>query len=261
MEIHHHPHLGHKAKPWKEYLLEGLMIFIAVTLGFFAEGFREQINNHEKEREYMITMLEDLRGDSIQNTKVLNQWVRNLSDMDSVADAITLPLTAFNLPKAYRHLSNALDFESFYYNDRTIAQLKNSGAFRLIRDGVIANSIIAYDQLNNNEIKNIYLQFNGFYENTVRLRNKAFVQSIINKIYQKSSYKGISNEIDPWIEGLIRSEVSPLSKTEQETVMFEFKNALLAYRRDFENMRWGMDQLQKRQNELIELIKKSYELE
>ena len=36
MEVHHHPHPGHKK--FKEYLLEGLMIFVAVTLGFHRLG-------------------------------------------------------------------------------------------------------------------------------------------------------------------------------------------------------------------------------
>ena len=53
MEVHHHPDLHHKSKPWKEYLLEFLMIFLAVTLGFFAENFRERTVNNEKERHYV----------------------------------------------------------------------------------------------------------------------------------------------------------------------------------------------------------------
>lgn len=40
MEVHH-PHVPTHSKPWKEYLLEGLMIFIAVTLGYGAENIRE----------------------------------------------------------------------------------------------------------------------------------------------------------------------------------------------------------------------------
>jgi hypothetical protein len=39
MEVHHHPDV--EKKSFKEYLLEGLMIFIAVSLGFFAEQIRE----------------------------------------------------------------------------------------------------------------------------------------------------------------------------------------------------------------------------
>ena len=41
MEVHHHPQV--EKKNLKEYLLEGLMIFIAVTLGFFAENIRENV--------------------------------------------------------------------------------------------------------------------------------------------------------------------------------------------------------------------------
>ena len=36
MEVHHHPDNHHNSKKWKEYFSEFLMIFLAVTLGFFA---------------------------------------------------------------------------------------------------------------------------------------------------------------------------------------------------------------------------------
>ena len=61
MEVHHHPDLRHKPKAWKEYFLEFLMIFLAVTLGFFAEGYREHLSDRSKEKEYMLSMLEDLK--------------------------------------------------------------------------------------------------------------------------------------------------------------------------------------------------------
>ena len=47
MEVHHHPDLHHKPKKWKEYFLEFLMIFLAVTMGFFADNIREAYNNKE----------------------------------------------------------------------------------------------------------------------------------------------------------------------------------------------------------------------
>src|SRR5437764_8657377 len=39
MEVHHHPHV--EKKNFKEYFLEFLMIFLAVTMGFVAENLRE----------------------------------------------------------------------------------------------------------------------------------------------------------------------------------------------------------------------------
>ena len=36
MEVHHHPDLHHNRKYIREYFLEFIMIFLAVTLGYFA---------------------------------------------------------------------------------------------------------------------------------------------------------------------------------------------------------------------------------
>ncbi|MFX9061656.1 hypothetical protein ABTN34_17710 [Acinetobacter baumannii] len=45
MEVHHHPHAGKKS--FKEYILEGIMIFIAVSMGFIAENIREHITDNK----------------------------------------------------------------------------------------------------------------------------------------------------------------------------------------------------------------------
>ncbi len=47
MEVHHHPKA--EKKNFKEYFLEFLMIFLAVTMGFFAESLREHIVDGERE--------------------------------------------------------------------------------------------------------------------------------------------------------------------------------------------------------------------
>ena len=44
MEVHHHPDLRHEKKNFREYILEFVMIFLAVTMGFFAENIRENIS-------------------------------------------------------------------------------------------------------------------------------------------------------------------------------------------------------------------------
>src|SRR5471030_3093423 len=64
MEVHHHPNLHHKEKPWKEYILEGLMIFLAVTMGFFAESLREHINENSRAQEFAATLYSDLKADT-----------------------------------------------------------------------------------------------------------------------------------------------------------------------------------------------------
>lgn len=48
MEIHHHPQV--EKKGFTEYLLERLMIFLAVTMGFFAETSGEISVNMEEQK-------------------------------------------------------------------------------------------------------------------------------------------------------------------------------------------------------------------
>ena len=64
MEVHHHPEV--EKKSFKEYILEGLMIFIAVTMGFFAESLREHINEHDRAKEYAATLFADLKEDTAE---------------------------------------------------------------------------------------------------------------------------------------------------------------------------------------------------
>src|SRR6266542_55461 len=60
MEVHHHPHV--EKKNFKEYLPEGLMIFLEVTMGFVAENIRENISETKSAHEY----LESFRNDLLQ---------------------------------------------------------------------------------------------------------------------------------------------------------------------------------------------------
>ncbi len=81
MEVHHHPEV--EKKGIKEYLLEGLMIFLAVTMGFFAsENLREKITDNRKIHECMHSMVSDLQSDiTLYRSSVhLNQQYREMID-------------------------------------------------------------------------------------------------------------------------------------------------------------------------------------
>ena len=83
MEIHH-PHKPHHPKAWNEYIFEGLMIFVAVTLGFFAEQLRERVVETHREKEYMQSLLNDFRIDTftLQRTIDEKRWI--IAKFDSV---------------------------------------------------------------------------------------------------------------------------------------------------------------------------------
>src|SRR6478609_4887703 len=81
MEVHH-PNL--EKKGLKDYLTEGLMIFIAVTLGFFSERIRENIDNNEKEHQYIVSLINNLEQDSIAFTSTIHNNQRKLAGLDSL---------------------------------------------------------------------------------------------------------------------------------------------------------------------------------
>jgi hypothetical protein len=87
MEVHHHPQLDHKPKPWKEYILEGLMIFLAVTMGFFAESLREHIANNEKEKQIIASLVRDIKKDTTKLNDLIytympehNRWTDSINN-------------------------------------------------------------------------------------------------------------------------------------------------------------------------------------
>ncbi len=154
MEVHHQPDLHHKPKPWKEYLLEGLMIFIAVTMGFFAEGIRENITANKKEKEYIKNFVSDLAKDSLVLNETIQDNQKKLNGLDSLLLLANVNLSDIgNRERLYKYAAQSIStYSEFISNDATMMQLKNSGGLQYIRHHNAANNIAQYDQ----EMRNIY---------------------------------------------------------------------------------------------------------
>lgn len=146
MEVHHHPDIHHKKKHWKEYLLEFLMIFLAVTMGFFAESFREHLGDVSKEREYIRSVVEDLKSDTLQANDVLAKLNITRRGLDTLLDELSSEQIYTNSNTARKLWNRYMGFADFVSNDRTIQQMKSSGALRLIRNRKVSDEIMNYDE-------------------------------------------------------------------------------------------------------------------
>ena len=167
MEVHHHPDLHHKRKNFKEYFLEFLMIFLAVTLGFFAENIREHLISGEKEKNYMEGMLQDLEKDTAAISYDIGFKNLIVKKMDS---ALNIPIVNLrSIPTQdtfFHHFFFYYSWPSgFNRHDITIAQLKNTGGFSVIRKQTVLKAI--------NEL-------NSFYESPLE-----FNQNIYNEHWNK----------------------------------------------------------------------------
>ncbi len=258
MDVHHHTQTARRK--WTHYFWEFLMLFLAVFCGFLAENFREHRVEHQRERQFMISMLADLKSDTSLLAYASRYWDTINYSIDSVANAIQIPANPASTSTSYRYLNKAMDYYSFSYNDRTISQLKNAGGFRLIRKQKVANRIILFDQFNNDAMKNIAELHAFFYKTAMQLANKVYVQDIINQLYNRFGFKPVGPADMGWVDSLIRENKNPLPLNDFNILLFEFKNALLAYRKDYSNMKFGYENLKGMMVELIALIREEYHI-
>lgn len=144
MEVHHHSHKSQKK--WSHYFWEFLMLFLAVFCGFLAEYQLEHKIESDRAKQYVSSMYEDLKMDTL----TLNTIIKNRLRRDEMFDSLFFLIDNPNdhLPSLYffaRHITRTAPV-LFINNDRTIQQLKYSGGLRLITSKKISDSIMLYDR-------------------------------------------------------------------------------------------------------------------
>jgi len=145
MEVHHHPEV--EKKGIKEYLLEGLMIFFAVFMGFIAENIREDIAEHHRAKAYAQTMISDLQADRDSLQSYISYYSYASKNVDSLINLLSKN-DIKNIPtgKLYYHGLFGGALRTFVPNDATFQQLKSTGSLQFF-DKQIARKIEQYDRL------------------------------------------------------------------------------------------------------------------
>ncbi len=143
----HQIHSHAKEKHFKHYLFEFFMLFLAVFLGFIAENIREHSVEIGREKEYVKSIIEDIKLDINQLDSLNNLRLKKREMIDSILFILDtfqpdqygnqLYYFARCLPRPIRIISN----------DGTMQQLKNAGNLRLIRNKKCLDAILKYDQL------------------------------------------------------------------------------------------------------------------
>jgi hypothetical protein len=143
MEVHQHSHTPRKK--WTHYFWEFFMLFLAVTLGFFVENQREHYVEHQREKQFMTTLIEDLKDDIALAGEQIAMHKQKIIQNDSLIELLNTAnpeLVNRNDLYYFARIGNRTVF--FYNNDRTIEQMKYSGGLRLIRKKDVSNQIMRY---------------------------------------------------------------------------------------------------------------------
>ena len=145
MEVHHHPDLHHKKKNFKEYFLESLMIFLAVTLGFIAENIREHITETKSVHQYLESFRNDLLQNQIQIKKYDSLYTNELPVYDSIVSIFYEKTENKNLPLLSRLLLHGQVNFIITINTPTYQQLISSGSMRYLKNAALKESMAHYE--------------------------------------------------------------------------------------------------------------------
>lgn len=247
MEVHHHSH-AHGKKNWKTYVWEFFMLFLAVFCGFLAEYQLEHVIEHNREKEYIHSLLADLETDKQTLEQQTLHVKSTISMMDSMITFLNNPsLITANSGQLYYQARMAPRFETLSINSRTFEQLKNSGNFRLIKNIGVSNKIMAY------------------YEKLPLIRQ---IESIYNdefNEYKKLAAKvfdpGIFKQMESDNQGINRTNDNPPLRTTDNELLKELSVFSIYMNGSRKGILDAEDELKNSGAELIAFLKTEYTLE
>ncbi len=148
MEVHHPHHPTHKKK-WSEYIIEFVMLFAAVTLGFFAENVREHQIIEHKTHQNLESVVLDLKEDSILIQDRIKEY-QNASKYLFELNDLFIDYQ-FNRVSKEEYIDKVLTISdslifgtSFYINNSSYKNTISSGSFSNINSIELKRTISNY---------------------------------------------------------------------------------------------------------------------
>ena len=242
MEVHTHTHTARKK--WTHYFWEFLMLFLAVTLGFFVENQREHFIEHKRAGQYALLMLEDLKKDTEQYAYLIPAIENHIKSFDTVSILFgqSPPVSNKRLIKAV--LTQRGTYRTPLY-PTTFNQMNNSGTLRYFQNKEISRRVALYYDFWHSHLKNAFDYDDNFFASEVQ----TFMLDHFD--YSESSYFG---------DTLVVSDPRYLERSLKTDILL--RNRLTLYA---SLLKFTVNEIIKPANErafiLIDLIKKEYRLE
>ena len=141
-----HAHDLHKAPGhgWKHYVFEFLMLFLAVFCGFLAENQREHMVENIKEIQYIQSLYNDLKKDTLFNNGFKTYLTQIYKRLDSIQNMINSRQYLKDPNSFYFLAFGTLNIKYFESHTSAYEQLKSSGNLRLITSKQLSDSIVDY---------------------------------------------------------------------------------------------------------------------
>lgn len=176
-------------KKWNHYFFEFLMLFLAVTLGFFVDNVRERRAELELKLQHMQSLIADLRQDTIRFNKEIGEADRVISMCDSITQILDKSKRSAHDHQQLYMLSRAMSpkLQPHFLNDRTFDEMRSSGALRLINKNTVADSISTYYFFSKQLVWLNELVLTRF-QRKVELESKIFIAAYYEEMLDKNTF-------------------------------------------------------------------------
>ena len=253
MEVHAHTYpdsyRAHRKK-WTHYFWEFLMLFLAVFCGFLAENLREHRVEHRREKQYINSLIQDLKEDTAYLKNVITTHNLSLKMIDTLITLLKNKNRNNSIKEIY-YLVRIIPFrdQAILLHDKTFEQLKSSGGLRLIQDISILNSISDYYE---------NYKWISAGPSIMEIRNRQELFLSLEKVFDMGVFQEMLHSSDPFTPDYPKTDPVLLSNDEREInsvcaryhFMYGTKKVLLASAEDLLNSA----------KELIQLLQKEYHL-
>jgi len=145
MEVHYEP--KKEKKKWKDYLVDLIMMFIAISLGFAAENLRESYQDKHRVNGFMCKVSLDLRADITEIERLKAVRLKRNTQCDSLIQLLGNSPINDDRNRIYYLGRIATRRMHFRPQNATLQQLKNIGDLRLVKNKEVLYAINHYEQM------------------------------------------------------------------------------------------------------------------
>ena len=146
MEVHHAHHPNHKKKI-SEYFLEFFMLFFAVTLGFFAENYREHSIIEHRMQENYAAVIVDLEQDNLKIDSIFTE-AKNGINLISLSHVLykykTGEFTQKELLDSIYNIKAIPSYTTLFVNNTTFKNMQSSGLLSYVTDKDLKTGLSYY---------------------------------------------------------------------------------------------------------------------
>ena len=211
---------------------------------------REKIVERRREKDYIISMIEDLQTDTANLSLVIKGFDKMERSFDSTMRGFNDGIKTYSNGWTQGFIwSYRGGYPDFYQSDRTIQQLKNAGGMRLIINKTAALGIINYDE----DVKDLDLELTSLSRAQDRYIEEVLKVWSMKQMYADAGFsswaknRSIIVHKNYWITG------DPLAFEHLFNRLSEFNEATVRMNRNFHDLKI-------KATGLMELLTKEYHL-